>query len=197
MLDLLKTRGKNGALAFLESLKLHSPDTYTLITGLEPSINLNNFSGKSPTPAPRAAPEPGSGGGAARCGEVGEREWAAGQSQRASSFLADAADCPVCSPVCGQKWAGCATSPGHHVVAPESPLERACMHRAAPSTARSASGPGSHDCFPTPRVPRELRLAPSLWGGPSVDRGRQRAGGLGPSQGTAGTVAGGRRAGSL
>ncbi|KYO37333.1 caspase recruitment domain-containing protein 14 isoform A [Alligator mississippiensis] len=45
MLDLLKTRGKNGALAFLESLKLHSPDTYTLITGLEPSINLNNFSG--------------------------------------------------------------------------------------------------------------------------------------------------------
>uniref|UniRef100_A0A7M4FJB2 Caspase recruitment domain family member 14 n=1 Tax=Crocodylus porosus TaxID=8502 RepID=A0A7M4FJB2_CROPO len=45
MLDLLKTRGKNGALAFLESLKLHSPDTYTLITGLEPSIDLNNFSG--------------------------------------------------------------------------------------------------------------------------------------------------------
>ncbi|KAG6936862.1 caspase recruitment domain family member 14, partial [Chelydra serpentina] len=37
MLDLLKTRGKNGALAFLESLKLHNPDTYTLITGLEPS----------------------------------------------------------------------------------------------------------------------------------------------------------------
>nr|XP_042697189.1 caspase recruitment domain-containing protein 14 [Chrysemys picta bellii] len=45
MLDLLKTRGKNGALAFLESLKLHNPDTYTLITGLEPSIDLNNFSG--------------------------------------------------------------------------------------------------------------------------------------------------------
>ncbi|KAM9119848.1 caspase recruitment domain-containing protein 14 [Pangshura tecta] len=44
MLDLLKTRGKNGALAFLESLKLHNPDTYTLITGLEPSIDLNNFS---------------------------------------------------------------------------------------------------------------------------------------------------------
>uniref|UniRef100_A0A452HDB6 CARD domain-containing protein n=1 Tax=Gopherus agassizii TaxID=38772 RepID=A0A452HDB6_9SAUR len=47
MLDLLKTRGKNGALAFLESLKLHNPDTYTLITGLEPSIDLSNFSGKS------------------------------------------------------------------------------------------------------------------------------------------------------
>uniref|UniRef100_A0A8C4W7B6 Caspase recruitment domain family member 14 n=1 Tax=Gopherus evgoodei TaxID=1825980 RepID=A0A8C4W7B6_9SAUR len=45
MLDLLKTRGKNGALAFLESLKLHNPDTYTLITGLEPSIDLSNFSG--------------------------------------------------------------------------------------------------------------------------------------------------------
>ncbi|EMP39291.1 Lysosomal alpha-glucosidase [Chelonia mydas] len=44
MLDLLKTRGKNGALAFLESLKLHNPDTYTLITGLEPSMDLNNFS---------------------------------------------------------------------------------------------------------------------------------------------------------
>ncbi|XP_075760231.1 caspase recruitment domain-containing protein 14 isoform X2 [Pelodiscus sinensis] len=45
MLDLLKTRGKNGALAFLESLKLHNPDIYTLITGLEPSIDLSSFSG--------------------------------------------------------------------------------------------------------------------------------------------------------
>nr|XP_056717772.1 caspase recruitment domain-containing protein 14 [Euleptes europaea] len=45
MLDLLKSRGKNGALAFLESLKLHNPDIYTLITGLEPSIDHNNFSG--------------------------------------------------------------------------------------------------------------------------------------------------------
>uniref|UniRef100_A0A8C8VLF6 CARD domain-containing protein n=1 Tax=Pelusios castaneus TaxID=367368 RepID=A0A8C8VLF6_9SAUR len=45
MLDLLKARGKNGALAFLESLKLHNPDTYTLITGREPCIDLNNFSG--------------------------------------------------------------------------------------------------------------------------------------------------------
>ncbi|KAL8163429.1 UNVERIFIED_CONTAM: hypothetical protein K2H54_020906, partial [Gekko kuhli] len=45
MMDLLKSRGKNGALAFLESLKLHNPDIYTLITGLEPSIDHNNFSG--------------------------------------------------------------------------------------------------------------------------------------------------------
>uniref|UniRef100_A0A8D0H6T3 Caspase recruitment domain family member 14 n=1 Tax=Sphenodon punctatus TaxID=8508 RepID=A0A8D0H6T3_SPHPU len=45
MLDLLKSRGKNGALAFLESLKLHNPSIYTLVTGLEPSMDLNNFSG--------------------------------------------------------------------------------------------------------------------------------------------------------
>ncbi|KFV85280.1 Caspase recruitment domain-containing protein 14, partial [Struthio camelus australis] len=45
MLDLLKSRGKNGALAFLESLKFHNPDTYTLITGLESSIDLHSFSG--------------------------------------------------------------------------------------------------------------------------------------------------------
>ncbi|KAH0629373.1 hypothetical protein JD844_011407 [Phrynosoma platyrhinos] len=44
MLDLLKSRGKNGALAFLESLKLHNPDIYVLITGLEPSIDHNHFS---------------------------------------------------------------------------------------------------------------------------------------------------------
>ncbi|NXK48257.1 CAR14 protein, partial [Chauna torquata] len=45
MLDLLKCRGKNGVLAFLESLKFHHPDTYTLITGLEASIDRNSFSG--------------------------------------------------------------------------------------------------------------------------------------------------------
>ncbi|NXD16680.1 CAR14 protein, partial [Nothocercus nigrocapillus] len=45
MLDLLKSRGKNGALAFLESLKFHNPDTYTLITGLEASTDLHRFSG--------------------------------------------------------------------------------------------------------------------------------------------------------
>uniref|UniRef100_A0A803TFD4 Caspase recruitment domain family member 14 n=1 Tax=Anolis carolinensis TaxID=28377 RepID=A0A803TFD4_ANOCA len=44
MLDLLKSRGKNGALAFLESLKLHNPDIFVLITGLEPSIDHNHFS---------------------------------------------------------------------------------------------------------------------------------------------------------
>uniref|UniRef100_F6XA67 Caspase recruitment domain family member 14 n=1 Tax=Ornithorhynchus anatinus TaxID=9258 RepID=F6XA67_ORNAN len=45
LLDLLKTRGKNGAVAFLESLKLHNPDIYTLVTGLEASIDFSNFSG--------------------------------------------------------------------------------------------------------------------------------------------------------
>nr|XP_033817534.1 caspase recruitment domain-containing protein 14 [Geotrypetes seraphini]XP_033817535.1 caspase recruitment domain-containing protein 14 [Geotrypetes seraphini]XP_033817536.1 caspase recruitment domain-containing protein 14 [Geotrypetes seraphini]XP_033817537.1 caspase recruitment domain-containing protein 14 [Geotrypetes seraphini]XP_033817538.1 caspase recruitment domain-containing protein 14 [Geotrypetes seraphini] len=45
LLDRLKTRGKNGAIAFLESLKLHKPEIYTLITGKEPSLDLNSFSG--------------------------------------------------------------------------------------------------------------------------------------------------------
>ncbi|XP_064423522.1 caspase recruitment domain-containing protein 14 isoform X2 [Latimeria chalumnae] len=44
MLDLLRMRGKNGALAFLESLKLHKPDLYTLITGKEPTVQLANVS---------------------------------------------------------------------------------------------------------------------------------------------------------
>ena len=47
MLDLLKTRGKNGAIAFLESLKFHNPDVYTLVTGLQPSVDFTNFSGES------------------------------------------------------------------------------------------------------------------------------------------------------
>ncbi|KAB0395081.1 hypothetical protein E2I00_003442 [Balaenoptera physalus] len=47
LLDLLKTRGKNGAIAFLESLKFHNPDVYTLVTGLQPSVDFTNFSGKS------------------------------------------------------------------------------------------------------------------------------------------------------
>lgn len=46
MLDLLKTRGKNGAIAFLESLKFHNPDIYTLVTGLQPSVDFGNFSGE-------------------------------------------------------------------------------------------------------------------------------------------------------
>ncbi|XP_012933691.1 caspase recruitment domain-containing protein 14 isoform X3 [Heterocephalus glaber] len=45
LLDLLKTRGKNGALAFLESLKFHNPDVYTLVTGLQPDVDFSNFSG--------------------------------------------------------------------------------------------------------------------------------------------------------
>uniref|UniRef100_A0A452G328 Caspase recruitment domain family member 14 n=1 Tax=Capra hircus TaxID=9925 RepID=A0A452G328_CAPHI len=45
LLDLLKTRGKNGAVAFLESLKFHNPDIYTLVTGLQPSVDFTNFSG--------------------------------------------------------------------------------------------------------------------------------------------------------
>ncbi|XP_069055816.1 caspase recruitment domain-containing protein 14 isoform X1 [Pleurodeles waltl] len=45
LLDLLQKRGKNGAIAFLESLKLHKPEIYTTITGKEPSLNLSSFSG--------------------------------------------------------------------------------------------------------------------------------------------------------
>lgn len=45
-MDLLKTRGKNGAIALLESLKFHNPDVYTLVTGLQPSVDFTNFSGK-------------------------------------------------------------------------------------------------------------------------------------------------------
>ena len=47
MLDLLRTRGKNGAIAFLESLKFHNPDVYTLVTGLQPKGDFSNFSGES------------------------------------------------------------------------------------------------------------------------------------------------------
>ncbi|XP_060242265.1 caspase recruitment domain-containing protein 14 isoform X1 [Meriones unguiculatus] len=45
LLDLLKARGKNGAVAFLESLKFHNPDVYTLVTGLQPDIDFGTFSG--------------------------------------------------------------------------------------------------------------------------------------------------------
>ncbi|XP_038182222.1 caspase recruitment domain-containing protein 14 [Arvicola amphibius] len=45
LLDLLKARGKNGAIAFLESLKFHNPDVYTLVTGLQPDIDFSTFSG--------------------------------------------------------------------------------------------------------------------------------------------------------
>ncbi|XP_045691996.1 caspase recruitment domain-containing protein 14 isoform X3 [Phyllostomus hastatus] len=45
LLDLLRTRGKNGAVAFLESLKFHNPDVYTLVTGLQPDMDGSSFSG--------------------------------------------------------------------------------------------------------------------------------------------------------
>ncbi|XP_036078068.1 caspase recruitment domain-containing protein 14 isoform X6 [Rousettus aegyptiacus] len=45
LLDLLRTRGKNGAIAFLESLKFHNPDIYTLVTGLQPDVDFSTFSG--------------------------------------------------------------------------------------------------------------------------------------------------------
>ncbi|XP_043859244.1 caspase recruitment domain-containing protein 14 [Dromiciops gliroides] len=45
LLDVLKTRGKTGAIAFLESLKFHNPDIYTLITGQEPSVESGSFRG--------------------------------------------------------------------------------------------------------------------------------------------------------
>ncbi|GAB1297141.1 Caspase recruitment domain-containing protein 14 [Apodemus speciosus] len=45
LLDLLKARGKNGAIAFLESLKFHNPDVYTLVTGLQADTDFSTFSG--------------------------------------------------------------------------------------------------------------------------------------------------------
>ncbi|XP_036268094.1 caspase recruitment domain-containing protein 14 isoform X2 [Pipistrellus kuhlii] len=45
LLDLLRARGKNGVLAFLESLKFHNPDVYTLVTGLQPDVDFSTFSG--------------------------------------------------------------------------------------------------------------------------------------------------------
>ncbi|KAG8507494.1 Caspase recruitment domain-containing protein 14 [Galemys pyrenaicus] len=45
LLDLLRARGKNGAVAFLESLKFHNPDVYTLVTGLQPDVDFSSFSG--------------------------------------------------------------------------------------------------------------------------------------------------------
>ncbi|KAM6164700.1 caspase recruitment domain-containing protein 14 [Rhynchocyon petersi] len=45
LLDLLKARGKNGAIAFLESLKFHNPDLYTLVTGLKPTVDFSTFGG--------------------------------------------------------------------------------------------------------------------------------------------------------
>ncbi|ELK38298.1 Caspase recruitment domain-containing protein 14 [Myotis davidii] len=50
LLDLLRARGKNGALAFLESLKFHNPDVYTLVTGLQPDVDFSTFSEELPGP---------------------------------------------------------------------------------------------------------------------------------------------------
>nr|DBA27915.1 TPA: hypothetical protein GDO54_008356 [Pyxicephalus adspersus] len=44
LLDILRTRGKNGALAFLDSLILAEPRLYTHITGKAPSKDPNSFS---------------------------------------------------------------------------------------------------------------------------------------------------------
>ncbi|CAJ0945870.1 unnamed protein product [Ranitomeya imitator] len=43
LLDVLHTRGKNGAIAFLESLMLLNPRFYTLITGKEANKDPNSF----------------------------------------------------------------------------------------------------------------------------------------------------------
>ncbi|XP_069050776.1 caspase recruitment domain-containing protein 14 isoform X2 [Lepisosteus oculatus] len=45
MLDILRTRGRNGAIAFLESLMIHYPKLYTKISGREPSDTQSGFSG--------------------------------------------------------------------------------------------------------------------------------------------------------
>ncbi|XP_030592736.1 caspase recruitment domain-containing protein 14 [Archocentrus centrarchus] len=45
MLDLLRTQGKNGAMALLESLMIHYPALYTQVTGRKPSTEPSRFSG--------------------------------------------------------------------------------------------------------------------------------------------------------
>ncbi|XP_041961429.1 caspase recruitment domain-containing protein 14 [Alosa sapidissima] len=45
MLDLLRSRGLNGAVALLESLMIHYPTVYTRITGRKPSTEPSGFSG--------------------------------------------------------------------------------------------------------------------------------------------------------
>ncbi|XP_044044664.1 caspase recruitment domain-containing protein 14 isoform X2 [Siniperca chuatsi] len=45
MLDLLRTQGRNGAVALLESLMIHYPTMYTQITGRKPSTEPSRFSG--------------------------------------------------------------------------------------------------------------------------------------------------------
>lgn len=45
MLDLLRTQGRNGAVALLESLMIHYPLLYTQVTGRKPSTEPSRFSG--------------------------------------------------------------------------------------------------------------------------------------------------------
>ncbi|KAL7404928.1 hypothetical protein ABVT39_021228 [Epinephelus coioides] len=45
MLDLLRTQGRNGAVALLESLMIHYPTMYTQVTGRKPSTEPSRFSG--------------------------------------------------------------------------------------------------------------------------------------------------------
>ncbi|KAG7491651.1 hypothetical protein MATL_G00005990 [Megalops atlanticus] len=45
MLDILRTQGRNGAMALLESLMIHYPKLYTQITGRKPSTEASGFSG--------------------------------------------------------------------------------------------------------------------------------------------------------
>ncbi|KAM4612163.1 caspase recruitment domain-containing protein 14 isoform 2-T2 [Polymixia lowei] len=45
MLDLLRTQGRNGAVALLESLMIHYPTLYTQVTGHEASTEPSRFSG--------------------------------------------------------------------------------------------------------------------------------------------------------
>lgn len=46
MLDLLRTQGRNGAVALLESLMIHYPTLYTQVTGRKPSTEPSRFSGQ-------------------------------------------------------------------------------------------------------------------------------------------------------
>ncbi|CAN9510791.1 unnamed protein product [Ophioblennius macclurei] len=45
MLDLLRTQGRNGAVALLEGLMIHYPNIYTTVTGRKPSTEPSRFSG--------------------------------------------------------------------------------------------------------------------------------------------------------
>ncbi|XP_043971187.1 caspase recruitment domain-containing protein 14 isoform X1 [Gambusia affinis] len=45
MLDLLRTQGRNGAIALLEGLMIHYPVLYTHVTGRQPSTEPSRFSG--------------------------------------------------------------------------------------------------------------------------------------------------------